>query len=112
MHHQPGKKDSFSGLLWFAFSGTAMFAAVFLPIHLLAILFDRKPLINHIDANLVTEAYFFILLFATLYHSLYRSKSLIFDLGLTGLAKIMLPLVLILVALGSIALFWFIFLNS
>ena len=65
------------GALWFLFSGTAMLCAFILPIHFLALsngyrLRQDLPFIKLYGA---------ILLLAALYHGLYRTATVVFDLG-------------------------------
>jgi hypothetical protein len=65
------------GLLWLAFSGTAMISAFILPIHILALLAGYQM-------NLSGELfwmYFAFLFFCALYHALYRVKTILKDLG-------------------------------
>lgn len=73
-----------SGLMWFAFSATAMLSAVILPIQIYA-------LPSGYDLNVDTifhKTYFSVLLIAALYHGLYRTKTIIFDLGIKKYSKI------------------------
>lgn len=67
------------GFLWFTFSGTAMLSAFILPVHIWAhstgeIIINLTPLFFRF--------YFFVLIICALYHGLYRTKTILFDLGI------------------------------
>src|SRR3989338_10641234 len=64
------------GFLWFAFSGTAMLAAFILPVHIWALTNDFT-----FQTTWLARIYFIVLMIAALYHSLYRVKTIVFDLG-------------------------------
>ncbi len=65
------------GFLWFAFSGTAMLSAFILPVHIWALSHGY-----HMDFPWWPfRLYFTVLMIAALYHSLYRVKTICFDLG-------------------------------
>lgn len=67
------------GFLWFAFSATAMLSAFILPIHIF--LFLTPGSIEMRLSNPLLRIYFFILFISALYHGLYRTKTILFDLG-------------------------------
>lgn len=71
------------GFLWFAFSGTAMLSAFILPVHLWALSNSRFMNLN----TLFFRLYFFVLFIAALYHGLYRTKTILFDIGLIKYQK-------------------------
>ena len=80
----PSKPDRQTGLLWFLFSATATISAFTLPVHLWALmnLFDMNR------GNFFMKSYFFVVIAAGLYHSFYRIKTIIFDIGFPRAAKI------------------------
>ena len=71
------------GLLWFAFSGTAMLSAFLLPIHIFALAQDFTIQRSHFFARV----YIFVIIFCALYHSLYRVQTIIRDLGFEKITK-------------------------
>ncbi len=79
----PSKLATLKALFWFIFSGTAMLSAFILPVHVWA-------LNDGFSMNLtwwLPRAYFFVLFAAALYHSLYRVKTIAFDLGMVKITK-------------------------
>ena len=66
------------GFLWFTFSGTAFACAFILPAHILALMLGATMRLD----SLPMRMYFCFLFFAGLYHGLYRTKTILFDLGL------------------------------
>lgn len=83
-NNSPNSPAFLKGFLWFVFSGTAMLSAFILPIHLWAVLSGASMKLN----SLLFRGYFFILIIAALYHGLYRTKTILFDLGLGKYEKI------------------------
>ncbi|MEK7524413.1 MAG: hypothetical protein AAB588_05295 [Patescibacteria group bacterium] len=73
------------GLLWFTFSGTAMLSAFILPAHIWAL--SSKDSIMYLMESFLFRAYFFILILCALYHGLYRTKTILFDVGITKYQK-------------------------
>ena len=67
-----------SGFLWVTFSGTAMLSAFVLPVHIWALQAGYAPKLE----NFFFLGYFFIVFACALYHGLYRTKTVLFDLGL------------------------------
>lgn len=79
MSHNTEEKPAFiTGFLWFAFSGTAMLSAFILPIHIWAISHGYTMNLG----NIFFRLYFVVLFVCALYHGLYRTKTILFDLGL------------------------------
>lgn len=64
------------GFLWLLFSGTAMVSAFILPIHFWAMM-NGFALQNSWKAKI----FLIILLFSALYHGLYRTFTILFDIG-------------------------------
>ena len=98
-------------LMWFLFSGTAMLSAFTLPVHFFALYEGIRPRLHFtfLGTTLVGRGYIFILIFAGLYHGLYRTKTIAFDLGMVSGQKI-LGTLLSLIFLGSVgASFWLLF---
>lgn len=94
------------GFLWLAFSGTAMLSAFILPIHLWAA-FNGSPM--KLDSMLF-RGYFFILIIAALYHGLYRTKTILFDLGFGKYQKtigLLAVIVFLFYAFNAASLFFF-----
>lgn len=82
-------------LLWLTFSGTAMLSAFILPVHVWALMSGNHMKLSWLPARL----FFFVLFGAALYHGLYRTKTILFDLGVTrGLKVIGIILSLVFVA--------------
>lgn len=70
--------------LWFTFSGTAMLSAFILPIHLWALATGSALKLSW----WIARYYFLILTICALYHGLYRTKTILFDLGVTKGLKV------------------------
>lgn len=85
MYNDNSQKPAYlKGFLWFAFIGTAMLSAVILPIHLWAITHGYEMKLD----NFFFRLYFFVLISAALYHGLYRTETILFDLGILKHGKI------------------------
>lgn len=80
------KPAYFKGFLWFAFSAASMLSAVTLPIHIF--LFLTPGSVEMRLDHPIFRIYFFILFISALYHGLYRTKTILFDLGLGKYEKI------------------------
>lgn len=96
----PPKLATVKAFLWLIFSGTAMLSAFIFPVHVWA-------LADGLSMDLswwLPRLYFFVLFAAALYHSLYRVKTIAFDLGMVRIVK-PLGVVLSLVFLASILAF-------
>lgn len=94
---------------WMLFTGTATLSAFILPVHIWALISDSHcgsggcgyvwMKLDSWWANL----YFFILIFAVLYHSFYRLRTLIFDFTLVKTARV-LGVVLLVAGAGLMAM--------
>lgn len=94
------KLATLKAYLWLTFSGTAMLCAFILPAHVWA-LSDGLSM----DVTWWLPRFYFLVLFtAALYHSLYRVKTIAFDLGMGTVLK-PLSVVLSLVFLASLFAF-------
>lgn len=105
---QSSPKPAYSkGFLWFLFSGTAMLSALVLPIHFLMMLFF--PFVFMRLDSILTRGYFFVLFFAALYHGLYRTETVLIDLGLGRFSKIINPIIWVIFLISVAASFYLFF---
>lgn len=81
---RPAKLKAF---LWFTFSATAMLSSFILPIHVWTLAHGYSMNLGW----LLSRLYFFILFTSALYHGLYRTKTIAFDIGLLKVEKILGP---------------------
>lgn len=77
---------SIKAFLWFLFSGAATFSAFILPIFLWTQWKGYQG--KEIPIPGGTEIFLFVTAFCAIYHGLYRTKTIIFDLGFPRAAKI------------------------
>lgn len=88
---EPIKPAYIKGILWFLFSGTAMLSAVILPVHIWALMTGHVPewwtTGAYWPSPIILRVYFIVLSIAALYHGLYRTKTIVFDLGFTKATK-------------------------
>lgn len=93
------------GIMWFLFSGTAMASAFLLPVHLWALFSDHT-----MQSTSLSRLYFFFLAFCVLYHGLYRTQTILADLGLGRYAKIsggiLIGLFIFGISLAGYLFFW------
>ncbi len=83
-----------------------MLSAFILPIHLLALLNGSSMKLD----SIFFRGYFFILIIAALYHGLYRTKTVLFDIGLTKYQKMIswiTTILLLFYTLNAASLFFF-----
>lgn len=82
---QNDEKPAFlKGIMWFAFSGTAMLSAFTLPVHIWAMTNNYKIALTG-DWH---RMYFLVLFAAALYHSIYRIYTIALDIGFMKFQKI------------------------
>lgn len=87
---------------WMLFTGTAMLSAFILPIHMWVLAANSHcgpDGCGYVWMNLDpwwAKPYFLVLIFAALYHSFYRIRTIAFDLTWVRLSKILAPLLTIL----------------
>lgn len=109
-HHK--ERPAYSkALMWFLFSGTAMLSAFTLPVHFFALYEGIRPRIyfTFLGLPFLGRLYALILIICGLYHGLYRTKTIAFDLGMMRLQKI-LGIVLPLIFAGAVgASVWLLF---
>ena len=94
-------------LLWILFSATATITAIALPVNLFA------WLMGYASAATLTSIWFniymFIILSAALFHGLYRTKTILHDLGIKSEKTIAALLSLIFLFFGYVGAYIFIF---
>lgn len=82
--HFTEKPSKYAGITWFLFAGTATFSAFFLPIFIYMELSPKyMPL-----PNIPFLIFLSLIVFTALYHSFYRIKTILTDLGLGAYEKI------------------------
>ena len=80
---KPSQPSYMKGFLWLAFSATATFCAFVLPIHIFALTIGFSMDFSSIFLRI----FYFTVLIAALYHGLYRTKTILLDIGLIQYKK-------------------------
>lgn len=86
---------------WMLFTGTAMLSAFILPVHMWVLAANSHcgpDGCGYVWMNLDpwwAKFYFLVLIFAALYHSFYRIRTIAFDLTWVRLSKILGPLLMV-----------------
>lgn len=108
----PHRPAYLKGFLWFIFSGAASLSAFVLPVHLWALIQGYEPKNLFFGMLPIGALYFIVVLEAALYHGLYRTKTILFDLGCIRYSRLIDIIAALLFAVFSLLLVAAVLLSS